>query len=500
MIRTDASRTGRRLGAVRRPVGMYCIELAVQRGSQAGSGASSHIRGHRPVDTQLAGPGFGCMNTELIEKLRSEIESSWPRQVDWLQRLVRIPSLRGSEQECQNWIATELAVRGWNVDRFSLADVDIERLPGFAPLAGIDPRRSIQVVATVDPALSTREPGRGRSLILQGHVDVVPPGPEDMWADPPFSGIIRDRWLYGRGAQDMKSGISALVFALDAIQASQLGLGAPVYLQLVTEEESTGNGALATLARGYRADACLIPEPTMNTITRAQCGAVWFKLKVRSNPIHVERMLSGANAIFSSFALLQALQALTERLNIEARLNRWFKNVPEPIKFNPGVIRGGDWPSSTPSWCEVDCRLGLLPGMNVADLRRAVIDTVAAASAGDPILSSAPAEIEWHGFLADASVLEPGSDAELTLAEAHRAIFGATMLERLSTAVNDTRYYAIQQGIPALCYGPAGECLHGFNERADLANLKKTTLVIATFIATWCGAMPRDRRQKPGWC
>ena len=427
------------------------------------------------------------MDCEVVERLRSEIELNWSRQIAWLQQLVRIPSLRGHEQQCQDWLAREFAVRGWTVDRFSLADVDIERIPGFAPLNGINPAESIQVVATVDPVTSTGSADPGRSLILQGHVDVVPTGPEDIWTDPPFSGTMRDGWLYGRGAQDMKSGLSALVFALDAIRAANIGLQAPVYLQAVTEEESTGNGALATLARGYRADACLIPEPTKNTITRAQCGAVWFKLRVRTDPNHVESMTSGANAVFSSFVVLQALQALTDRLNAEAASNRWFGNVREPIKFNPGVIRGGDWPSSTPSWCEVDCRLGLLPGMTVAELRRAVSDTVRAASKTDPLLVSAPAEIEWHGFLADASVLESGSDAEQTLAAAHRAVFGVDMRERLSTAVNDTRYYAIQQGIPALCYGPAGEGLHGVNERADLANLKQTTLVIAIFIAEWCG-------------
>jgi acetylornithine deacetylase len=129
-----------------------------------------------------------------------------------------------------------------------------------------------------------------------------------------------------------------------------------------------------------------------------------------------------------------------------------------------------------------------LPGTPVEDIEQAVIDTVAVAAKADPLLSANPPQIIWNGFRAEGAVLEPGSQAEEVLAQAHAAVFGAKMRSRLSTAVNDTRYYTLHQNIPALCYGPAGEGLHGTNERADLSNLKQTTLVLAAFIATWCGA------------
>ena len=429
------------------------------------------------------------MDRELLEMLRKAVDFNWERQVCWLQTLVRFPSLRGNESTCQDWLVKEFEGRGWSVDRYSLADVRIDHLPGYAPLIGVDPARLVQAVATIAPVTSPDRLSRvGKSLILQGHVDVVPTGPEEMWTGPPFSGSVEGEWLCGRGAQDMKMGISALVFALDAIRTAKLDLAAPVYLQTVTEEESTGNGALSTLARGYTADACLIPEPTANTITRAQSGALWFKLKIRGKPVHVEKMQSRNNAIFSTFSLIDALQALTQRLNVEAKQHRWFKDVIDPIKFNPGIIRGGDWASSTPSWCEVDCRIGVLPGTPVEDIRRAVIDTVTLSARDDAFLASSPPLIEWNGFQAEGAVLEPGSEAERVLEEAHFAVFGAGMKSRLSNAVNDTRYYNLYQRIPALCYGPAGEGLHGFDERANLPSLKQTTLVIAAFIAAWCVA------------
>jgi len=430
------------------------------------------------------------MHGEWPEKIRAAVEANWDRQLAWLQTLVRFPSVRGNEGPCQTWLANEFRARGWRVDQYTLADVRIDNLPGYSPSVGVDHSRSVQVVATIVPAANTAAHARsvGKSLILQGHVDVVPTGPEEMWADSPFSGNFRDGWLYGRGAQDMKMGISALVFALDAIRSAGLDLTAPIYLQTVTEEESTGNGALSTLARGYKADACLIPEPTANAVIRAQCGVLWFKLKVRGRPVHVERMQSGTNAILSSFALIQALQALTDRWNVEAKQDKWFGGVADPIKFNPGIIRGGDWASSTPSWCEVDCRIGVLPGKDLADIRRALAEAVTEAAQLDPFLASNPPQIIWNGFQAEGAVLEPGSDAELVLAKAHHAVFRTDLSSRLSMATNDTRYYHLYDRIPALCYGPAGEGMHGIDERADLNNLKQTTQVIAAFIAMWCGA------------
>lgn len=425
-----------------------------------------------------------AIDESVASALALAIDIGWSGQVSWLQRLVRFDSLRGRERPCQEWLATEFGRRGWEVDGYTLADVGLADLPRAAPMIGIDPAGSLQVVATVT---HSRQSSGGRSLILQGHVDVVPPGPADMWRYPPFSGKVHDGWLHGRGAQDMKAGIAAMVFALDAIHEAGFRPTAPVYVQTVTEEESTGNGALSTLARGYRADACLIPEPTANTITRAQSGALWFRLSVRGKPVHVARSDAGSNAISAAFRLLQTVQELANRLNEEAAADAWFGSVSSPVKFNSGRIRGGDWASSTPAWCEVDCRLGILPGRSVDDLRREVERVVAEACAADPYLTARPAEIIWNGFLAEGAVLEPGSAAEATLSGVHAMVLGAPMEARLSTAVNDTRYYAHGGGMAALCYGPSGKGMHGFDERADLDSLKTTTRILALFIARWCG-------------
>jgi acetylornithine deacetylase len=112
---------------------------------------------------------------------------------------------------------------------------------------------------------------------------------------------------------------------------------------------------------------------------------------------------------------------------------------------------------------------------------------LAEAEKGDSFLSSNPAELIWSGFQADPSVCEPGSDAERVLTEAHEAVFQAPLEHVIGTAVNDTRYYSVDYGIPALCYGHYGIGPHAFNERVDLESVRRTTLSIALYIAKWCG-------------
>ena len=423
----------------------------------------------------------------LLARLAAAVDANFDAETAFLADLVRFPSTRGNEAPLQDWLARQFAARGYAVDRFTLADVPLADHPKASPMVGAEPARSVQVVAT-----QRAENPAGRSLILQGHIDMVPEGPAEMWTHPPYAAVIRDGWMYGRGAHDMKSGVAAMAYAMDALRSAGLEPAADVHLQTVTEEESTGNGALATLLRGYRADAALIPEPTGGTITRCHTGTLWFRLRVRGVPVHVAVAQSGSNAILSAYHLIQALQEHTRALNRAAREHPWYRDIPDPIKFNPGVIRGGDWASSTPAWCEVDCRLGLLPGTDVAEARRGVEQAVAAAARSDHFLANNPPEVVWHGFLADGYVLEPGSEAERVLAAAHAQVFGAPMEERRTTAVNDTRFYGLYFGIPGLCYGPKGEGAPPIDERTDHEHQRPTTLAIAAFIADWCGV--RERR------
>ena len=174
--------------------------------------------------------------------------------------LVRLPSLLGAEAPAQDLMARTFADLGLEVDRFAIDEAALRLQPGWSPsLTSYEGREN--VVGVHKPHTAA-----GRSLILNGHIDVVPTGPEELWSAPPFEPVVRDGRLYGRGAGDMKAGIAAFVMAFKALKSLGLQPAAPVFLQSVVEEECTGNGALACVARGYRADAAVIPEPFNHTL------------------------------------------------------------------------------------------------------------------------------------------------------------------------------------------------------------------------------------------
>lgn len=418
------------------------------------------------------------------DALRRAVQAGFARQTAFLADFVRIPSLRFAEGPAQDFIADALRARGYEVDDWKIELADLENLPGFGPIEG-DFSRARTVVGTHRPRAV-----KGKSLILQGHLDVVPEGPVEMWTTPPFDPVVRDGWMYGRGAGDMKAGTVAALFALDAIRAAGFEPAARVHFQSVIEEESTGLGALSTLQRGYRADLALVPEPTALEVYQAQVGVLWFKLRVRGRPTHVAYAGEGSNAIMAAFHLIQALQGMERDWNEEAATDPAYAGVNHPLNFNPGKIAGGDWASSVPAWCDVDCRMGILPGRTIAQSKARIEACIAAAARDHAFLSNSPPEIVWNGFHAEGHVLgenaRPGLEA---VAGALRAVKGpgAELGMRKATALNDARFYDLYYQIPAFCFGPRAEAIHGFDERVDLDSVREVTEVLAIFIARWCG-------------
>ena len=339
---------------------------------------------------------------------------------------------------------------------------DLKDLRGFGPIEH-DFSRARTVVGTYRPANNA-----GKSLILQGHCDVVPTGPLEMWETPPFSPAIRDGKMYGRGACDMKSGTIGALYALDAIKAAGLKPTARIHFQSVIEEESTGVGALSTLQRGYRADACFIPEPTSGNMVRSQVGVIWFRLKVRGFPVHVFEAGAGSNAITAAYHLIHSLEKLEAEWNERAKADRHFKAVTHPINFNPGIIKGGDWASSVPAWCDVDCRIAILPGWSVADCQAEILACVSAAARDHRFLSNNPPDVEWSGFLSEGYELKDSAAPEAAFGKAYNAIYGGAVPELAFTALTDTRFYGLNYNIPSLCFGASGAAMHGFNEYVDL--------------------------------
>jgi acetylornithine deacetylase len=426
------------------------------------------------------------MTDNLKTRLCDAVDANFDQQVQFLSDLTAHPSTRGNEQSAQDFMATELSTRGYEIDRWQIDIEDIQHLPGFSPVLG--PYDDAVNVVGVHKARS----GRGKSLILNGHIDVVPEGPLDMWDSPPYEPRVADGWLYGRGGGDMKAGLASNLFTLDALTACGVAPAGDVFYQSVVEEECTGNGALACLARGYSADAALIPEPFAEHLVTAQLGVVWFQVHLKGRPTHVAYAGTGSNAIEAAIPLIQALHEMEHRWNAAQNRPDDYAHMHHALNLNIGKIEGGDWTSSVPAWCVFDVRMGLFPGQSIDAAKAEIEQVILDAARENAFLRNALPEIVYHGFHAEGYALsQDSSDNAATaisaLEQAHRSVTGTALQREAITATTDARFFGLYADTPALVYGPRAEAIHGFNERVDLDSMRRVTKATALFIADWCG-------------
>jgi acetylornithine deacetylase len=426
------------------------------------------------------------MDHELQSRLFDAVDAAFDDQIAFLTELTSHASTRGNEQSAQAFMADELAARGLDVDRWQIDVDDIRDMPGFSPVIGAYDD-AVNVVGNHRSRSRT-----GRSLILNGHIDVVPEGPLEMWDSPPYAPRVADGWLYGRGGGDMKAGLASNLFALDALRALGLAPAADVFYQSVVEEECTGNGALACLQRGYRAEAALIPEPFAESLVTAQLGVLWFQVHLKGLPTHVAYAGTGANAIEAAIPLITALHEMEARWNAPEHRPGDYAHMDHALNLNIGKIVGGDWTSSVPAWCVFDVRMAIFPGQSIAAAKAEIEAVLMEAARQNAFLRNALPTIVYHGFHAEGYALsqdrsEAASAAIGALDAAHGAVTGGALDRAAITATTDARFFGLYADMPALVYGPRAEAIHGFNERVELESIRRVTKATALFIADWCG-------------
>jgi len=400
--------------------------------------------------------------------------------ISLLCELVSQPSLLGAEAPAQALMRREFERIGLRVHEFAIDEQKIRDHPGYSPsIIPYDNRHN--VVGIHRPA----GPVSGRSLILNGHIDVVPVGTERLWTRPPFEPWVDGDRLHGRGAADMKAGIVAYTTALRVLQRLGYEPAAPLYLQSVVEEECTGNGALACLVEGYTADAALIPEP-LGFMT-GQMGVMWLTIDVYGRPVHAAYAHTGVAAISFANYLVDKLRELESAWNMPAARHPHYAEHEHPINFNLGRISGGEWTSSVPTHCRIDMRLGFYPGLKPADVREQVEALLKAAHDAHPHRTSVSYEVSYAGFQAEGLIVDMQQPSMRLLLQCHRDIAGRAATPRASTATTDVRFFHLYGHIPSTCYGPQGANIHGIDEWVSIASMQEVTAVLALFIARWCG-------------
>lgn len=410
------------------------------------------------------------------------------------QKLVRIPSvnpkfIKDPEQNCeravQDLIESELTSLGMSIDRW---DVFPGRPNVVGQIAGVEEH----------------------SLLLCGHIDVVPIGERDTWTVAPFGGEIRNGKLYGRGAVDMKSGVAAAIAAIRSIRKAGIELNGRVAIHSVVDEEAGGFGAIDAIQRGHVAKAAIITEPSWGDVLVCEGGLEWIRLTISGKMGHSslryneiwpqrdgpDRFGRAVNAIELAARFLAALATFES----SRCRNRQHALLPPGMNtINIGAIRGGAGlgpdglplimtnPAIIPDVAVIDLDYKFLPHQTREEIRSEFEAFVYHFCQQDLWLQKNPIKVQWElcGCKFPPMDTPPDHPIVKSLLK-RRAQAGGHPKIMGMIGKTDASHYA-GAGIDAVTCGPTGDGFHASDEYVDIASLEETTKTLAATIIDCCG-------------
>jgi acetylornithine deacetylase len=394
--------------------------------------------------------------------------------VESLCELVSIESLGGHETPAQGWMASRMESLGMDVDVW---DIDLHGLsadPAFS--TEIERESALGVVGKLGG-------GRGRSLVLNGHVDVVPAGELARWSSPPFRGTVKDGRVYGRGAVDMKGGLCCALSALEALRDAGVELPGRVILQSVVGEEDGGVGTLAAVRRGHTGDAAIVLEPTELLLAPAQAGALNFRVTIAGRAAHGALRAEGVSPLEKFVPVFQAIQALEARRNARPK-HEMFRDVELPYPICVGTLRSGIWASTVPESLTFEGRLGVAVDESPEAARSELAAALEEVADQDPWLRVHPPTLEWWGGQFHPAAIPVEHPIVGAVADAHESVAGAPPTLRGMPYGADMRLLVNQGATPTVLYGPGDvRTAHAPDEFVPVAELEiaAKTLVLTMF-------------------
>jgi len=415
------------------------------------------------------------------QKVHEAIDALVPAYRDWLQALVRIPSPIGEEAAAQREVERAMRALALTTDVFDIDPRALASVPGFAA-----PRRSYAgrpcVVGTMKGA------GNGRSIALNAHVDTAPIDPGGRWTHPPYSGHIEGNLLYGRGSWDDKAGIVESLLVCEALRKSGVTLRGDVVVQIVVEDEATGNGTLACLARGHHTDAAIVVDGTWpERFIVSHMGQLWFRIDLEGRSAPASVASRGANPLAAVGPLLRHIEAFVAARN--ANTAPWGTNTA-PAFINIGHVHAGAWPGAVPSGCSLHGQFGFVPPDTPAAARQALTEMVMNTADDRAWPADVRLSIAFDGLETPVVVGDPGNPVVRSLESTLSRLRGAVLQESVISGHCDLRHFydnPWRPGIPACLYGPGGgRNAHSEDEYFNLDHLPVVARSLASVVLEWC--------------
>jgi len=433
--------------------------------------------------------------SELQKRVVRKVDEKEEEIIRFTQQLIRTPSVNhpptGDEKACQDLIVEKFRQLGLKVDVFRPDEVaGIRDHPGF--MAGRDYRDRPVVVGAFQGS------GAGRSLILTGHIDVVPLEPHP-WTVNPWAAELRSGKIFGRGALDMKGGMAAQIMALECVLEAGVFPRGDVILESVVDEEFGGvNGTLSTLLRGYTADAAICAEPTGLTISPGCLGGLNLRITTHAKrqkgiPIGKAKAVESENAIISGAAMVEAVVAYEEERQRTTPRHPLWRNpkyaIPSPMMIS--YLKSGE-PGGMiiiPGDCVLEMWFTSLPGQYTSRKvwEKELSDYIRRRARKDPRLRNAAIKVgsfaRWHpGYAGD-----PKGGLVKVVRKNVEAAVGQPVKVVGFPAPCDIWTLGIYGKMPSLLFGPEGGNPHSGDEWVRVDSLLSTTKALALSIVDWCG-------------
>jgi acetylornithine deacetylase len=425
------------------------------------------------------------MEKKRKAKIETAVDGLRDDMIHTLAELVRIPSVVGNEGPAQEFMQRQYEDLGLDMETFEADKNKVGQHSAYVESGlSFDGRPNVIGLLKGD--------AQKKSMILNGHVDVVSPEPVDQWQHDPWGAEIEENRLYGRGAVDMKAGVIANLFALKALIKAGIDPGGDVMLQSVVEEEAGGGGGtLACLMEGYTADGMIITEPFMVPVI-SHTGILYFRVKINGLTAHAGHAHLGVNAIGKMMKVYEAMVDLDLHRAATIEFPLYHKVEGRSCHLNIGTLKAGDWVSTVAGFAEMACRISFIPGESMAEIKTTVEQVIEDVARVDDWLEAHPPEVEWFGWQTEPWYQDPDDPFIQTVLPCFEAACGQKLEIAGATAGLDNRF-SPYFGFPSICFGPDGNDYHSFDEYVELDSLVLATKAVGLATLEWCS---QDKKRK----
>jgi len=418
------------------------------------------------------------MNIE--RRIIESIDQKKDNIIKFLRELISFPSVTGSELKIQQFIAEKLKEMGLKVDMWEPVHSELKKHPAYVPVKNEYTNRPNLVGIY-------KGTGNGKSLLFNGHVDIIPAKPLSAWEYKPWAGDIQGDRIYGRGASDMKSGLAAMTIALDILIKLGINLKGDVILEYTVDEEQSGNGTLACVLRGYKADAGISCETSSLHIQPACIGRIWFEIIIKGKPTGIQRAWEGVNAIEKGYSVMKAVSNFGD-IRVNELSHPLYPNVRNALPCMVSVFRSGSFPSSFPDTCLLKGSFATLPGEDTNIVKQNFTEHITTFAKTDSWLKDNPPLTKFKGYCGDPAEISKNHPIVNALNKKYYSIMGKKAQITGREGAADIRYLIKYGETPTTIFGPGlTELMHSTDEYVKISDLISVTKILALTILEWCG-------------